>query len=235
MLRRCCFSVALSLCFLGSAFAADWVSLIQHDSLEGWEKVGGDASFSIDQGVITGTTGAGKNTFLTKGNFADFVLEFEVKCDPGLNSGVQIRSHLYGAPTPQESKLDRIREKGEMFGYQCEIRGQTNGPNGCSGNFWDEGRRTKWLDDSVDAAKAQAVYKPGQWNHFRIIAQGSRIRSYVNDKPVADFTDDRDADGLIGLQVHSVKKGSGPYQVSWRNLRIKTLANGEVYQAGAAK
>lgn len=204
-------------------FAADWIVLSDGDSLDGWNKVGGDATYEIADGVITGTTGEGKNTFLTKGPFSDFELEFEVKCDPKLNSGVQVRSHLYPEETPQESNPKRMREKGEMYGYQCEIRGEANGPNGCSGNFWDEGRRTKWLDESVDAAKSQAVYKPGEWNQFRIVAKGNRIQSYVNGAAVADFEDDRDASGIIGLQVHSIKKGTGPHQVSWRNVRIKKM------------
>ena len=148
-----------------------------------------------------------------------------MKCDPKLNSGVQIRSHLYEKDTPQESKPDRMRDKGEMFGYQCEIREAANGDNGCSGNFWDEGRRTKWLDATVDGAEKQKVYKPGEWNKFRIVAKGDRIQSFVNDVAVADFKDDRDASGIIGLQVHSIKKGKGPYQVAWRNIRIQQLGD----------
>lgn len=207
--------------------SSPWASLSDGNSLDGWTKVGGQANYEIKDGVITGTTGEGKNTFLTKGPFSDFVLEFDVKCDSPLNSGVQIRSHLYAEDTPQESKPQRIRDKGEMHGYQCEIRSDINGDNGCAGNFWDEGRRTKWLDESVQAAEKQKAYKAGQWNQFRIIAQGNRIRSFINGVAIADFTDDRDAEGIIGLQVHSIKKGTGPYQVSWKNIRIRKLSAGE--------
>lgn len=207
--------------------AEDWTVLSAGDSLEGWTKVGGEATYEIKDGVITGKTGLGKNTFLTKGPYADFVLEFDVKCDPGLNSGVQVRSHLYAEETPQESNPKRMREKGEMYGYQCEIRADINGDNGCAGNFWDEGRRTLWLDTTVNAAEKQAAYKAGDWNKFRIVAQGNRIRSFINGTPVADFTDDRDASGIIGLQVHSIKKGKGPYEVSWKNVRIRELGPGD--------
>lgn len=226
----------LSTCFLFAAAmlassdllqASDWVQLSKGDSLEGWKKVGGGATYVIKDGVITGTTGEGKNTFLTSGPYADFVLEYEVKCDKALNSGVQIRSHVYPKETPQESKPSRMREKGEVYGYQCEITAKTNGENGCAGNFWDEGRRTRWLDTSVNSKEKQAVYKPEEWNQFRVIAQGNRIRSFVNGVAVADFEDDRDASGFIGLQVHSIKKGTGPYSVSWRNVRIRELKPNE--------
>ncbi len=209
------------------AFAEDWVSLVDSNSLEDWKKLGGEATYEIEDGVITGKTGPGKNTFLTRGPFADFVLEFEVRCDPQLNSGVQIRSHVYAEDTPQESQPNRMREKGEVYGYQCEIASQANGANGCAGNFWDEGRRTRWLDESINASEKQSAYKPGEWNHYRIVAQGSRIRSWVNGQPIADFTDDRDAAGFIGLQVHSIRAGTGPFKVSWRKLRIRELSRDE--------
>lgn len=220
-----CLALVLALSSFGRA--GDWVSLSNGDSLDGWTKLGGGATYTIKDGVITGTTGPGKNTFLTRGPYGDFDLEYEVRCDSELNSGVQIRSHIYEQDTPQESKPDRMREKGEVYGYQCEITSKTNGENGCAGNFWDEGRRTRWLDESVNASEKQAVYKAGQWNKFRVIAQGNRIRSFVNGVAVADFTDDRDASGFIGLQVHAIKKGKGPYRVSWRNVRIRELAKNE--------
>jgi hypothetical protein len=217
-----CFAFAIILSC--HCLAGDWINLSDGDSLDGWKKLGGDATYAVQDGVITGTTGAGKNTFLSRGPYADFELEFDVRCDAELNSGVQIRSHQYSEDTPQESKPARIREQGEVYGYQCEITSKTNGENGCAGNFWDEGRRTRWLDLTVNAEEKQAIYQPGQWNHFRVIARGNRIRSFVNSVPVADFTDDRDASGFIGLQVHSIKKGAGPYRVSWKNVRIRELA-----------
>lgn len=206
----------------------EWRSLFDGESLDGWEQVGGDASYkAVDEMIVGRTSEGAPNAFLTCGPFADFELRFDVKCDPELNSGVQIRSHVYDQDTPQESNPNRIRDAGELYGYQCEIRGEATGEHGCSGNFWDEGRRTRWLDESVDADRKQKAYRPGEWNEFRIVARGNRIRSFVNGAKVADFTDDRDASGLIGLQVHSIPAGAGPYEVAWRNLRIREFGSGE--------
>ena len=46
-------------------------------------------------------------------------------------------------------------------------------------------------------------------------------------EPVADYRDDRDASGFIGLQVHSIKKGTGPYGVAWKNIRIREIDKDE--------
>ena len=49
--------------------------------------------------------------------------------------------------------------------------------------------------------------------------------NYTNGEPIEDLTDEEiyktHAAGFIGLQVHGIGKGAGPYEVSWRNLRIK--------------
>ncbi len=213
-------AMLLAMC---SALAADesWVPLFDGQSLDGWTRQGGYATYEAKDGMIIGTTADGsRNTFLCKGPYSDFELELEVQCDKELNSGIQIRSHVYEKDTPQESNPKRIREKGEVYGYQCEI---ATAETGTSGNFWDEGRRTKWLDDFASRPKAKEAFKDGQWNRYRIVAQGNRIRSWVNGVPCADFQDDTDASGFIGLQVHGIQKGTGPYQVRWRHIRIREL------------
>src|SRR5689334_20816815 len=95
------------------AWAADgWISLFDGKSLDGWEIKGGKAEYKVEDGSIVGTTVKGTpNTFLCKGPFSDFVLEFDVRCDKPLNSGVQIRSHTYEQDTPLESKKGKIRPK----------------------------------------------------------------------------------------------------------------------------
>ena len=68
--------------------------------------------------------------------------------------------------------------------------------------------------------------KDGEWNHFRIVAQGSRIKTWINGNPVSDLTDEAKfkshPKGFIGLQVHGVGN-RGPFEVSWKNVKIKKL------------
>lgn len=209
-----------------AAFAddPDWTPLFDGKTLDGWKVNGGHATYKVENGAIVGTTAeAGPNTFLCKGDFTDFELELEVKCDPPLNSGIQVRSHVYEKDTPQASNPKRVRPAGTVYGPQCEVALKETGS---SGNFWDEARRTRWLDDFSDKPEARNALNEGQWNHYRIVVQGNRYRSWLNGVPAADFTDDLDHHGFIGLQVHTVKKGTGPYHVRWRNIRIKPLKPG---------
>ena len=217
-----CRPIALAFfALLSSAPAADWISLFDGKSLDGWEIKEGKASYTVEDGMIVGTTVAkSPNTFLCKGPFSDFVLEFDVLCDKPLNSGVQIRSHTYEKDTPLPSKAGKVRPAGDVYGYQCEI---TKSEEGVAGNFWDEARRTKWLDDFSKKPEAAKAYKDDQWNHYRIVAQGDHIRSWVNGVACADFHDDLDASGFIGLQVHGIRAGEGPYQVRWKQIRLREL------------
>jgi hypothetical protein len=216
-------TLGVAAALLSSARAAsDWVQLFNGKNLDGWTVKGGSARYTIEDGMIVGTTAEkSKNTFLcTTRDYADFELVAEVLCDKELNSGFQIRSHVYAKETPQASKKERMREAGEVYGYQCEI---ATADKCVSGNFWDEGRWTKWHDDLTRKPGGCAAFKEGQWNTYRIVAQGDRIRSWVNGVPCADFRDSMDASGFIGLQVHSIPAGKGPYKVRWKNVKLREL------------
>ncbi len=199
-----------------SVYAADegWKELFDGKTLEGWTVRGGFATYKVEDGTIVGTTAEGSpNSFLCKGDYKDFVLEAEVLCDPKLNSGIQVRSHVYGAESPR---------KGVVYGPQCEIALHESGT---AGRFYDEGRRGKWLAEIQPDAKG--AFQDDGWNRYRIVVQGNRYRSWVNGVAASDFTDDVDSQGFVGLQVHGIAKGAGPYQVRWRNVRIRELKPAE--------
>jgi hypothetical protein len=157
--------------------------------------------------VIVGTTAEkSPNSFLcTTKDYGDFELQFEVKVDSALNSGVQIRS---------ESKKEY--QNGRVHGYQVEIS-----TNGEAGFIYDEARRG-WLSTDRTDKDARAAFKDGEWNKYRVVCQGDSIKTWINGVPVADVKDDMTPSGFIGLQVHSYA-GDKPAQVRWRNLRLKEL------------
>jgi len=211
-------AAGLGLAGLAAAGEGDgFVPLFDGKTLAGWAVKGGKATYKVEDGAIVGATTEGSpNTFLcTEKEYGDFELVLEVKCDKDLNSGIQIRSHVYEKDTPMPANPKRVRKAGDVYGYQCEIS-----PSG-AGNFYDEARRATWL--AKLPADAQNAYKPDAWNTYRIVARGDRIQSWVNGVACADFRDPADARGFIGLQVHGIPKGAGPYQVRWRNIRLREL------------
>jgi hypothetical protein len=202
-----------------------WTPLFDGKTLNGWKVNGGKAKYSVEDGVIVGMTVEGSpNTFLCKGDYRDFVLELEVKCDPRLNSGVQVRSHVY-----QKDDLNAGNRKkaGVVYGPQCEIARKATGT---AGRFYDEGRRGRWLAEIKP--EATHTFSDDGWNRYRIVVQGDHYRSWINGIPASDFTDNLDERGFVGLQVHGIPKGAGPYQVRWRNIRIRELKPDEAVPDG---
>lgn len=221
-MRRTLLVMWVSVCFAGGAIAEDdgWISLFNGKNLDGWTSNGGSAKFTVEEGNIVGSTVEGSaNTFLCKGPYTNFIFECEVKCDTELNSGIQIRSHVWKEDIKKYIKRGKSNI-GVVCGYQCEI--SPDSPHRC-GHVWDEHRQRKWLDEFVDDKATANPYKVGEWNTYRIKAQGHHIQTWINGEAVADFEDDMDSTGFIGLQVHSIKKETGPFQVRWRDIRIQQL------------
>jgi hypothetical protein len=72
------------------------VEIFNGKDLTGFKKLGGDATYAVNaEGALVGTSTLNTpNTFLaTDKDYGNFVLEYDFKNDPRLNSGVQFRSH----------------------------------------------------------------------------------------------------------------------------------------------
>lgn len=185
-----------------------WIELFNGNDLTGWRQRNGTATYRVEEAAILGKTADGSpNSFLcTEKEFGDFELTFEVHCDPELNSGVQIRS----SSKPEFNQ-------GRVHGPQVEIE---NSP-GESGYVYSEGTGRGWI---TKEQSLKHVYRNGQWNRYVVRAVGDRIQTWVNDQLVADVCDpESPSTGFIGLQVHGIPKGAGPFQVRWRDLRIRPL------------
>jgi len=186
--------------------ARDWALLFDGKSLAGWKQVNGTAKYAVEDYAIVGTTAKGSpNSFLcTEKFYGDFELQLEVKLDPRLNSGVQIRSN--SLPEYQN---------GRVHGYQVEIA-----TGGEAGFIYDEARRG-WLSEDRSDPQARQAFRKDAWNKYRVLCVGDSIRTWVNDVPVASVVDSMTKTGFIGLQVHSF--GGEPAQVQWRNIYLKEL------------
>jgi hypothetical protein len=197
---------------VGTTQAGEWKSLFDGKSLEGWTQRNGTAAYRVEDGTIVGKTNEGSpNSFLcTDKDYGNFELEFEVKVHDRLNSGVQIRSQTRGGP------------QGRVNGPQVEIESSP----GESGYIYWEATGRGWLTPE-DRLETHEHFKNGEWNKNRVVAKGPRIQTWINGHQVADLTDEEiyetHSKGFIGLQVHGIRERTGPYEVAWRNIRIKEL------------
>ncbi len=189
---------------------APWESLFDGETLKGWERMGGEAPYSIRNGAIVGTTTHNTaNTFLTTTKmYDDFIFEVTFKVDTTMNSGVQIRSNSF-----------EYYRDGRVHGYQVEI---DPSDRAWSGGIYDESRRG-WLNPISENTQAQKAFKKNEWNHYRIEAIGDTIKTWVNDVPASHLIDDKTASGFIALQVHSIKEDMQEgTEIIWKDIKILT-------------
>ncbi len=188
-----------------------WTDLFNGEDLSGWTQLNGEAIYEVVDGIIVGKTVLNTpNSFLcTDKEYADFILEYDVKVDPRLNSGVQIRS-----------LSDSSINNGRVHGYQVEL---DPSERAWTAGIYDEARRG-WLYTLDINPGAKSAFKQNEWNHFRVECIGSHIKTFLNGVAVANLYDEETANGFIALQVHQV--GNDPelegMEVAWKNIRIIT-------------
>jgi hypothetical protein len=195
-----------------------WVSIFDGKSLKGWTQLNGTATYRVENGTIIGQTKSGSpNSFLCSDKLYDnFELVFDVKVHDRLNSGVQIRSQTRGGP------------RGRVNGPQVEI--EASGAQGAEAGYVYGEAAGGWMTAKNDLKKHKH-FKDGKWNSYRVIASGATIQVWINGVLISDLVDEKKLKthpkGFIGLQVHGIGKAAGPYDVAWRNLKIRELTKGD--------
>ena len=214
--------------------AVGWRTLFDGTDLAGWD--GDPRMWSVRDGVIHGETTsehvANGNTFLIARDLVvrDFELELSFRCSAANNSGIQYRSRHITEGTPKNPWVVR--------GYQHELRNEKTLPN-VTGFIYDEGGKRgriclvgeqaestpqgkRVTGNLIDASAFEQLFRLDDWNDVRIVAEGNRIRHFLNGTLILDFTDD-DAlalrEGLVALQLHAGK----PMWVEFRDIRIRDL------------
>ncbi len=190
------------------------VSLFDGQSLAGWHiREGEEKWWRVKDGVIEGGSFEEKvphNTFITvPRNYQNFELKLKVRIIAGegegvKNSGIPVRSQ-------------RLPDHHEMIGYQVDAG------IGWWGKIYDESRRRSVIAEPLDAeALKAAVHDWDEWNDYRILCEGPRIRTWINGVFAHDYTEEdpnMPLEGLIGVQAHS----GGKFVVQFKDLSITEL------------
>jgi hypothetical protein len=217
-----------------------FVSIFNGKDLTGWD---GDPRFwSVRDGILRGETtlekAAEHNTFLIlRGQVPkDFVLKLRFRITADGNSGVQFRSRDLGdwevAGYQAEIANDRP-DPGIGTGFVLDEHGRGGrdayGPRGDIGRVGElvvidpAGKRSvigKIADPK--ALLAVSYYKNDGWNEYTIVAQGNRIRTWVNGYQTLEIIDNdvrKVAQGIVALQIHRGK----PMLVEFEHIRLQIL------------
>ncbi len=196
--------------------AEPWVSLFNGFDFTGWKIVAlsNPAPAVVDDGamVLRQRRNTTEHTFVTsRQKYSDFILELDLKDDPGFNSGILLRC----ADAPADAKV-------RLNGYQVKI---DNTPRAWTGGVFDDfGGNWKWMFDLKDDARARAAFKLGEWAHFRIECLGSTIKVWVNGVPTCHLIDDKYRAGYLAFKIHSIGDNPNAAQsaIRLKNIRMIT-------------
>jgi putative heme-binding domain-containing protein len=178
-------------------------------SFNGWE---GDtkSTWRIEEGAFTAGSvekNQPRNEFLcTKKEFGDFDLTLKWKLigtEGFVNGGVQFRTK-------------RIPNHHEVSGYQADLGA------GYDGALYDESRRNKMLAQPAKEVLEKARKPLGEWNTYRIRAEGARIQIWLNGVQTVDYTEEQKdipRTGVIAVQIH----GDAKSQVWYKEIIIEEL------------
>jgi len=232
MKKIICILASLALPFLSvTAAEKGFENIFDGKTLKGWN--GNPKFWSVKDGAITGTTTKANptkgNTFIIweGGKTKNFILELEFKIQNG-NSGIQYRSF----------KLPGDHDGWRIGGYQADFEAGDRFSGIMYGERFrgilsDRGYKTEWttVDGKVQKKREQfgnsaeigKAVKKGQWNKYRIVAEGYHFVHYINGEKTTVFIDNDEKnhrkDGLLALQLHQ----GPPMVVQFRNIRIKHL------------
>lgn len=175
----------------GVVMGGEWVELFDGKTTKGWEPREEVVRFEAKEGELYLLSK--KNVWVTtEVEMGDFEAECEVLLpkEAGFNSGLAFRC---------------AGEKGKPKGYQVEIDRKI--PGGVFGIGLGG-----WL------SREKGELKEGEWNHFRVKAEGDRIRTWVNGDLVADVKEGTQVKGYFAIQHH----GKGGV-VKFRKVRAREL------------
>lgn len=205
-----------------------YVDLFDGQTLNGWKVLEGPSDFQAVDGTIVSTTRMDmENGYLcTDEEFDNFILELDVKIDTVLNSGVQIRSRVWQRDTTTDytsaegKRIPTPWKAGMVWGYQVEVDPSARA---WSGGLYECNNRG-WLVTLAGKEEARRAFKPLHWNHMKIEANGSRIKTWINGIAAVDTIDTLSSTGFIGLQFHKAyQEVQAGKTVRWRNIRIHRL------------
>jgi hypothetical protein len=192
----------LALVQIGRGQAAGEFSLFDGKTLQGWE--GNTNNWRAEDGAIVAGALERRqphNEFLaTTRQFGNFELRLRYKVEGSngfVNGGVQFWSQ-------------RVPHNFEVSGYQADLGAETDG------NLYDESRRNRNLVEAPADLRKKTL-RPGDWNDYRIRAEGSHIQLWLNGVKTVDYLE---SDASM---PHSGIHGGASTKAQYKNIVLQEL------------
>ncbi len=198
----------------GSVSAADFVSIFDGSTLNGWAAAPPEAAsaWSVQEGVIVGE-GAQNRSYLVFENhdIADFELKLSYRFPGEGNSGISLRA--VKDETGRRDFQSYHADLGHVgIGRQVLGAWDFHTPGRTEHRCWRGERLVIDQDDQPtlttiqNAVTTDDIHK-GEWNDALIIARGNRFSFYINGKLASEFTEHLPPEkrlrrGMIQLQLH---------------------------------
>jgi len=233
VIKRSALIAAGAALIAGALPAADWISLFDGRTLDGWHIAAKPADrdrgfWKVADGAITcdsrGRTDHDYVWLISEREYGDFELRVKVRGfrDSTGNSGVQVRSRY-------------DEEAGWLHGPQIDVHPPAPWRTGL---IYDETRGVqRWIFPSlknweIDESHAPKGWKwKADWNELRIVCRGTRITTRLNGVLAADLNGDGILDdeahrkhnaglnGHIALQLHS----KDDLYIQYKDLRLRPV------------
>jgi len=181
--------------------------LFDGKSLDGWKASDRDGTFNVQDGMIV-VHGPRSHLYyvgpVENHDFKNFEFKADVMTTPGSNSGIYFHTAYQEQGFPDK-------------GFEVQVN-----------NSHTDWKRTGGLYDVKDVREVPAA--DNEWFTERIIVQGKRIRTYVNDKLIVDYTEPANvtppenhpgrmlSSGTFALQGHDPKS-----KVFYKNIMVRPL------------
>jgi hypothetical protein len=207
----CSFPLRDNLLFTNDGIPAGW-------TVRAWNDVSKpgptEALWRVEGGTLIG--GAERGSWLmSEWELGDFELEFDFKLGPMGNSGCALRAPMAGDPAFDGMEL-------QMADYRYNTNAK---PSELTGGIYRA------------IAPIKQVYKPTEWNHYRITLRGPHLVAVLNGEKIQDIdlslqspevkrhdgtpavpVKDRPRRGHIGFQ--NLSRGTDPVLIRSARLRV---------------
>ncbi|MCX8108932.1 MAG: DUF1080 domain-containing protein, partial [Verrucomicrobiae bacterium] len=200
-----------------------FVPIFNGKDMQGWD--GKPGWWQVEDSALTSESTPDKpcpkaNYLIWRGGRpSNFELLIDFKLSSEGNSGIQIRSEE--------------RPDWDTFGYQADMTGNGDligyiyhhsrglvAGRGEKVTFGPDGSRS--VDRFANPDELLKRFRPGEWNTYRIVCNGTDISVYLNGTLMCHVTDrspQAPAQGIIALQMHP----GPPMKVQFKNILLREL------------